>query len=838
MLVDQGFSPAYDSSLNGSKSMPSREERKKLRNKRRSKGAHNINGKDNRGSADNVGSSFSPSMDTEDRYIALLNRNEDELLKFVAQVNKVYQDLLKRPAPFMTFVFCGMQSAGKSTIMERFLNSVLNIVQQGTGTRCPLDATCIHDTTCNTAVCELYGEELPEDERGDQLTVNDVFERITNHNKKLGDEDRFSTEPLYLNYRSANVQNMRFVDTPGIISNQSTGKDNREDIKSILRSEMRKPNTKLCVLLEPKEFATNPILDFCDDTLGGRKKWIDDATFLMTKFDKQLEDARTSTKANDFFDEFFLNKCRPHLVITPTLDREDLPPDKLFEERTKLIQKADVYENDKFEQWREGHERYCIENGGVEDPLHIDIETKIGFPSAKKVMREIMLKDTIERLPEVISSLRNDLDKYNAEYKNLEDKMKFNDPQNLRNVVTRMLFQVQDRILNYLDGDLELSLKFPDKLQTLDDELDEEEDSEWSTRSLNHHSEKEDHWRGRVSNLDEFPDEIYAASRFLGGKQYQRALEFFRVIMIDALPDPFQLRDKVANLTGFLSGGLQQENWERAMVEITRVCLKDVSHPGLNYVIKHIGSIFRRLFPIALQDVKQGERFSAEFKQIPAAVERFLQSEFDSVLWNLLKNASNEVHSSMEPMYSSIDPNLPTFHCKRLVNHQQKDLFVKKDQKFVSVDEDREKQFENSWLSSFKHRAVALINNDSNNSAKLFLKDENRKRATTKKSFLPDERAAMITKEETEMILQRSFEYIVGLMEFNLIVFRFQLNYHLFEGFKKAIKETLLTKVNDADWDELVRPDSTIGERLEIVEKQRQGLQKSLDMVLRMQRII
>ena len=311
------------------------------------------------------------------------------------------------------------------------------------------------------------------------------------------------------------------------------------------------------------------------------------------------------------------------------------------------------------------------------------------------------------------------------------------------------------------------------------------------------------------------------------------------MIMIDALPDPFQLRNKVANVTGFLSGGLQHENWERAMVEITRVCLKDVSHPGLNYVVKHVGSIFRRLFSIALADVKQGEKFSSEFKQIPTGVERFLQSEFDDILWNLLVNASNEVHSSMEPMYSSIDPNLPTFRCERMVNHDRKDLFVKKgDEGFVSVDEESKDQFEDSWMTSVKDKMMALVNTKSNNSAKAFLKDENRKRATTKKSFLPDERSAMITEEETDLILQRSFEYIVGLMEFNLFVFRFQLNYHLFQGFKNSIKVTLMTKINDADWNELVRPDPTVNETLAKLEKQRQGLQESLDDVLRMQRNI
>lgn len=238
---------------------------------------------------------------SDQRFTKMLAQNEDELLNFVAKVNKVYQEKLKKPAPFMTFVFCGMQSSGKSTVMERFMNAVLNIVQEGTGTRCPLDTTCIHDETCLEPSGDLSGNTLLEGQAGKGLSMQSVFERITAHNKMLGSEDRFCTEPLYLVYRASNVQNMRFVDTPGIISNLSTGKDNRQDIKTILRSEMMKPNTKICVLLEPKEFATNSIVQFCDESLGGREKWISNAIFLMTKFDKQLDDSRTGTKVLFFF---------------------------------------------------------------------------------------------------------------------------------------------------------------------------------------------------------------------------------------------------------------------------------------------------------------------------------------------------------------------------------------------------------------------------------------------------------------------------------------------------------------------------------------------------------
>jgi hypothetical protein len=141
------------------------------------------------------------------------------------------------------------------------------------------------------------------------------------------------------------------------------------------------------------------------------------------------------------------------------------------------------------------------------------------------------------------------------------------------------------KIKAYLKGDLESSLKVPERLQTLEEEIeDEEDDEDWVSRELNYHSEKEDIWRQRIADMKEFPDEIQADKKFLGGKQYQRAMGLFRTVLLDALPNPELIKDKVANATGYLSDGLHRE----AMVEVVRVSMKDVSHPGINYLIKHV----------------------------------------------------------------------------------------------------------------------------------------------------------------------------------------------------------------------------------------------------------
>jgi hypothetical protein len=243
-----------------------------------------------------------------------------------------------------------------------------------------------------------------------------------------------------------------------------------------------------------------------------------------------------------------------------------------------------------------------------------------------------------------------------------------------------MLVLVQRRLSAYLDGDLMSALKFPEKLQTLDDEIESEDSSDWSSKPINFHSVKEDDWRDSIQRMvmeDDYPDSCQADKKFLGGKQVHRAIEFFHSMMIFSLPDPFELEEKVANITGYLNGNLEQEAWEHAMVQLIQVLMKEVSHPGVNYLV-HIGNIYRRLFSVALEDIKSGGKDSASFKQLPDAVERYLAAEFDTMLWALMSKTAENMHTALEPMYSTIDPHLPTFNPKTFADEKAASYYVKK----------------------------------------------------------------------------------------------------------------------------------------------------------------
>jgi Dynamin family len=745
----------------------------------------------------------------------LLSNDEDLLLNFVAKVNKVYHEKLHKPAPFMTFVLCGNQSAGKSTIMERFLGSVLNIVQEGTGTRCPLDTTCIHDESCLQPKCNLSGSELQGGGTG--ISVEQVFKHITDHNRKLAQEDHFSTEPLHLEYRSKLVQNMRFVDTPGIISNKSTGQDNREDIKRILRSELSKPNTKVCILLEPKEYATNNIVDFCDESLGGREGWIGNAIFIMNKFDKQFEDSRSGSKANAFFSLYKENRIVPYLASTPTLAKEDLPPDELMLARAELLTTADEVEKARFTDWQGRLRDFKECHGGDDEDLDPDVSSRLGFLAAKKEMREVMLRDTVERIPEVMDELRRELLERHKESKILKDKLQFSDPVRLQGVVAKMVFQLNLRIQAYLDGDMNSAMKFPEKLRTLTEEIFEEEDSDWTHRVLNHHTDNEDEWRERVADLDP-PDDIQPNNKFLGGKQYQRALGLFGAVLVEALPDPFSLREFAPTGAGYLNGGLQREDHEHTMTQITKACLKKITHPGINYLVKHAGYILRRLFSVALDDIKAGEELSSTFKLMPRNVELFLKAEYDKMLWGLMTNAADLTHQVTEAMYSTINPNLPTFHPTK--------------SKPSAMMESELEAANEGMLDAFKKRCTAYLGLSE---AKAYLREDSRARATAKKTFLADERTAMVTSDEITDIIHCSFQYIVALMELLLLNYTFQLNHYLFQAFKEKVGATFMDALAKAEWNNLCKVDGDSQRQLEEVEGKIVALTESLEEVQSLQ---
>ena len=345
--------------------------------------------------------------------------DESQLFTFMHQVNEVYQEHLKKPPPFARYILLGLQSTGKSTLVERLLKFPMNVVAEGTGTRCPLYVSCIHDIGSTEPECELTGCSACAAVPG-RITHENVFQRVTIHNRDHV-RNGFTEEPLRLKVRSEKVQNMFFVDLPGIITTLGQGEDRRKVIKRILKQEMQQPNTKLLVLLEPKEFATNSIIDFVDSTLGNRGEWLPKTLFLMTKFDLRVPDSLTGGKSNRFLEEYWKNGIKPYMVITPTMQKptEGMAEGVQYKERMSLLCRADDAERSTLEKWMEDMERAFAEDSSCER-LDVGFLSFMGFRSAVRTMNEMLLEDTRNRLPVVLDDLKRRLASTRSELQSLD----------------------------------------------------------------------------------------------------------------------------------------------------------------------------------------------------------------------------------------------------------------------------------------------------------------------------------------------------------------------------------------------------------------------------------
>jgi hypothetical protein len=160
---------------------------------------------------------------------------------------------------------------------------------------------------------------------------------------------------------------------------------------------------------------------------------------------------------------------------------------------------------------------------------------------------------------------------------------------------------------------------------------------------------------------------------------------------------------------------------------------------------------------------------------------------------------------------------------------------VKNGEDFVLL-KSKQEETEETWFASMRCRLVAVVSGSGAN-AKEVLKRGSRAKAKNKTHFLPDERTAMVTDEEVDHVLRRSFEYIVALVEFNLVITRFQITHFLYTGFKTEFGKTFKNNLmNEANWDELIEPDPSLQDRLNVVRNRIEGVQSSLMEVERLQR--
>jgi len=275
----------------------------------------------------------------------------------------------------------------------------------------------------------------------------------------------------------------------------------------------------------------------------------------------------------------------------------------------------------------------------------------------------------------------------------------------------------------------------------------------------------------------------------------------------ESFPNVEAMRDYVASGAGYLQGGLP--------LSIVKTTSKTAMHPGINFFIKHAGTIFRNLFQVALKDISELPETKHLFDICPG-IESIVTNKFDDMVWELSKQAAGAIHLSIEPFYSSLDPNLPNFR------PPERD----------TDEEDEEVDLKESILSKLKSFCRKKLDDVM---TKQLLRERGRERASEKRRFLAEKRASMINEEETDEIIKSAFEYLLSLHEFIETILSFQTNHCLYNAFKEKLESFSRVVSDSSDWTEMLPSDNSLDTMIDELDDKIDGLKGSLDSVNKMQ---
>lgn len=279
------------------------------------------------------------------------------------------------------------------------------------------------------------------------------------------------------------------------------------------------------------------------------------------------------------------------------------------------------------------------------------------------------------------------------------------------------------------------------------------------------------------------------------------------------------------NATGYGTGQMNYENWERSLVQTIQATMKKLVNPGINFLMKHIGSILRSLIDLAFEDVKTGEIMSSKYNLIPPSVEKHLHTKFEDMLWDLMVSSADKALVCLEPMYSTIDPTLPTLKSKVIYDET------------VELEEPRDSSSDEFQQSSWLRQLLDATTVTVDQAKERILGKQSESWKQKRQSFLPENRSPMMTQEEADVVIKYSLHYIIALMEFQKPLIQFHVIHYLYKGFRDEIEGKFSTQLLDeADWNLFVVKDTESADELKNVDGNIVALTESIKLVQKMQR--
>ena len=330
---------------------------------------------------------------------------ENKIISIGNALNALSECLNANGIKFETNKICvvGLQSSGKSTVLNNLMNMPFLPTSQGISTRLPIHIE-MYNTSESKAIFGNYvnGQwqdfksiqlSLPEPSPTELKQIETEIQTITN--TKAGTGTNVTNSPIYVRIYSPNVPNFTLIDTPGIISfgDKKSGQNSNTNkyIRDIIGDYIKDPKTIILAIVTAR-----PDIN-ADFGLG-----------FVKEFDPDCERTICAMTKIDKYNGSLLNFCT----------QKDVPQNVKY--GYYLLKNRDVKEMETMtlQQGIQAETEFFINDSNYKN-ASFDEKQNLGIANLRKKVGDILIEAIRNNIPEMKLNLDIQEKKYTQELEEL-----------------------------------------------------------------------------------------------------------------------------------------------------------------------------------------------------------------------------------------------------------------------------------------------------------------------------------------------------------------------------------------------------------------------------------
>ncbi|CEP02192.1 hypothetical protein PBRA_002457 [Plasmodiophora brassicae] len=518
-----------------------------------------------------------------------------------------------------TLCLIGVQSHGKSSLVEFFVGMPLTLIKEDTGTRCPTKFFLQFNVDVKTPRCEIVKVPKEVSHLYPDVSVSSPmkadYKALPNALGKMMQEveehsaNGFSIDELEVHVTSDLCPNLFFVDLPGIVSQI----DPRcKTIESIVRTYLQMPSViPIMVVKASEDLATGMLYSFIRD--NARPGWKQSSLFVATHFDANLPKNGEALalkleghccdpenpKEKRVLTKFFVS-CNP----PPVVDRAALMERK-HDELIQRIRNLERLENDLIEQ--------CLTE--IRSSVHPEFDIDywrpfLGLGNAKSAIKKQWYDSYTKQFPAVRISLQEKQRETAAKLAELRSLQSANDPDTIRVSVSKIASKFLNlvKLVTEQDASVWSSSMFGFKSSGV---TFDEEDCLYKSSG-----ERPFLWEREISQSQlqgiRGPSadwQLELDAKLLGSSQIRRLFNVNRAILCTAELPPIN-SDLWLNATGHFVKATTSPSWDHAVAQVVNWWLRELMVPSVHFMTSRILHIFKRIGTIIADSMKADAKFT------------------------------------------------------------------------------------------------------------------------------------------------------------------------------------------------------------------------------------